>query len=81
MGQRSVLKVRDLPEAMDDPRFRHGRFRPVVQFIMDWNDQPQRRAEMLRGGAAPRGGTSSDLVLVAAVVHGLYERDGIDVPK
>ena len=81
MGSRSVLTVRDLPEAMDDWRFRHGRFRPVVQFIMDWNDQPQRRAEMLCGGVAPRGGTDGDLALVAAVVHGLCERDGIGVPE
>ena len=56
MGLRSVLTVRDLPEAMCGPRFRHGRFRPVVQFIMDWNDQPRRRAEMLcgRGGSPGR---------------------------
>lgn len=81
MGPRSVLIVRDLPEAMNDWRFRHGRFRPVVQFIMDWNDQPQRRAEMLCGGVAPRGGTDGDLALVAAVVQGLCERDGIGVPE
>ncbi len=81
MGMRSVLTVQDLPEAMCDPQFRHGRFRPVVQFIMDWNDQPQRRVEMLCGGAAPPGGTSGDLALVAAVVHGLCERDGIGIPK
>ena len=75
MGPRSVLTVRELPEAMDDWQFRHGRFRPVVQFIMDWNDQPQRRAEMLCGRVAPRGGTDGDLALVAAVVHGLCERE------
>ena len=81
MGLRSVLMVRDLPEAMCDPQFRHGRFRPVVQFIMDWNEQPQRRAEMLCGGEAPPGGTPGDLALLAAVVHGLCERDGIGVPE
>ena len=32
-------------------------------------------------GRFPGGGTPGDLALVAAVVHGLCERDGIDVPK
>ncbi len=81
MALRSVLTVQDLPEAMCDPQFCHGRFRPVVQFIMDWNDQPQRRVEMLCGGAAPPGGTPGDLALLAAVVHGLCERDGSGVPE
>ncbi len=81
MGSRRVVKVLELPEDMAHFKFRHGYHRPVVQFIMDWNDQPERRVEMLCGGKEPVGKVPSDLVLIAAVVHGLCDRDGIAVPE
>lgn len=48
---------------------------------MDWNDAPGLRSEMLCGGAAPTGVVEADLALIAAVVHGLCDRDGFPTPE
>ena len=80
MSARRVVNVTALPRAMSHPEFNHGRHRPVVQFIMDWNDQPAMRSEMLCGGQPPIGSVPRDLALIAAVVHGLCDRDGITTP-
>ncbi len=81
MSGRRVVDVLGLAPAMSHPDFRHGRYRPVIQFIMDWNDAPELRDQMLCGGAALTGDVPADLALIAAVVHGLCDRDGIPIPK
>ena len=75
-----MLSVLDLPSEMDHTKSGRGRFRPVIQYIMDWNGLPARRTEMLAGGEPPTGNTPSDLALIAAVIHGLCARDGVPVP-
>ena len=75
-----VINVLELPGEMSHPKCQPERFRPVVQFIKDWNAAPAQRQEMLCGGQAPTGGRAADLALVAAVVHGLCVRDGVAVP-
>ena len=76
-----VISVLELPGEMGHPQCQPERFRPVIQFIKDWNASPAQRQEMLCGGAAPEGGLPRDLALVAAVVHGLCIRDGFEVPE
>lgn len=75
-----MINVLELPGEMAHPKCQPERFRPVVQFIKDWNGVPDRRLEMLCGGLAPQGGRRHDLAVIAAVVHGLCARDGVDVP-
>lgn len=75
-----MITVLDLPGEMSHPKCQPERFRPVVQFIKDWNGAPAQRLEMLCGGQAPEGRSPNDLALVAAVVHGLCARDGVAVP-
>ncbi len=74
-----VINVLELPSEMGHPKCQPERFRPVVQFIKDWNGEPDQRLEMLCNGVAPQGGPH-DLAVIAAVVHGLCARDGLDVP-
>ena len=80
MSSRRVVDVLGLAPVMAHPDFHHGRHRPVVQFIMDWNCQPELQGEMLCEGAAPSSEVAADLALIASVVHGLCDRDGIAVP-
>jgi hypothetical protein len=75
-----VINVLELPVEMGHPKCQPERFRPVVQFIKDWNGVPNRRLDMLCGGVAPQGGLH-DLAVIAAVVHGLCVRDGFAVPE
>ena len=56
-----------------------ARTRALVQFIKDWNTWPQDRAEML--DAPPLSGDPFDLACIAAVVHALADRAGVEVPE
>ncbi len=53
---------------------------PVVQFIKDWNNQPESRRRMLDDGL-PAGTEPTAAAKVTAVVHALCQRDGHPVPE
>jgi len=68
-------RVSALPAEMASPLPR-ARTRALVQFIKDWNTWPQDRAEML--DAPPLSGDPFDLACIAAVVHALADRAGVE---
>ena len=70
-------RVRDLPALMARPGRDH--YRALVQFIKDWNYWVADRDEML-DGSPPPGGDPFHLACIAAVVHALTVRDGVEVP-
>ena len=70
--------VSDMPALMAEPTSR-GQFRPLIQFVMVWNRCPELRREML-DGPPPDGGDRLHLATIAAVVHCLCARDGVEVP-
>ncbi|WP_420637776.1 hypothetical protein [Candidatus Poriferisocius sp.] len=80
MSQVRVINVLELPAEMAHPQCQPERFRPVVQFIKDWNHEPEQRLDMLCKGEAPHG-EPRDLAIIATVVHGLCARDGFDTPS
>ena len=72
-------RVSHLPAQMAIPT-RRGRFRPLIQFIKDWNYWPADRAEML-DGPPTADGDPFDLACIAAVIHALTARDHFAVPE
>ena len=71
-------RVSQLAALMAEPCVR-GHYRPLVQFIKDWNYWVADRAEML-DGPPPPGAEPFHLASIAAVVHALAARDGVEVP-
>ena len=51
---------------------------PLTLLVKDWADFPDQREAMV--GDAPVGDDSDALCRIAAVVHALCDRDGIEVP-
>ncbi len=84
-GARPVLAspymvVGEIPAALAiDSGGRGAGFWPVVQFIKDWNNQPESRALMLSDGL-PEGTDATVAAKTAAVVHALCQRDGHALP-
>ena len=77
--ERPYMVVGELPAAMAEPGGRGAHYWPLVQFIKDWNNQPEAREHMLEGGVPP----DADAVTaakIAAVMHALCQRDGHAVP-
>lgn len=70
------MVVGELPAEMATPGRGSG-YLPVMQFIKDWNNQPESRARMLAGGLPADTDTAAR---VAAVVHALCERDDHPLP-
>ena len=71
-------RVSALPAEMASPLPR-ARTRALIQFIKDWNTWPEDRAEMLDG--PPLLGDPFDLACIAAVVHALTDRAGVEAPE
>ena len=70
--------VSQLAALMVEPS-RRGHYRPLIQFVKDWNYWVADRAEML--DAAPPADTDPfHLASIAAVVHALAARDAVEVP-
>ena len=81
-----LLRARDLPGLIADDDGR-GRVVAIRQFVKDWAvSDDDRRAQMAH--VAPQrqrwwhrfGARRFDLAKIAAVVHALCDRDGLDVP-
>lgn len=70
------MTVSALPGLMDGTKGRDF-LTPLLQFIADWNTWPDVRNKML--DSEPEGEMRC-IVRIAAVVHGLCLRDGVDVP-
>lgn len=75
---RRYVVVGELPALMEVPG-RGAGYLPVVQFIKDWNNQPESRHLMVAGGL-PAGTDGTAAAKVAAVVHALCQRDGHPLP-
>ncbi len=71
-------RISELAALMAEPCAR-GHYRPLVQFVKDWNYWVADRAEMLDVPPAADGDLFH-LASIAAVVHALTVRDGVDVP-
>ena len=71
-------RVTQLAALMAEPCAR-GHFRPLIQFVKDWNYWVESRAEML-DGPPPAGTDPFHAASIAAVVHALVARDGVEVP-
>ena len=70
--------VSQLAALMAEP-CRRGVARPLVQFIKDWNYWVDLRSEML-DGSPPADADPFHAAAIAAVVHALTGRDGVEVP-
>lgn len=71
--------VRGLPTAMARPG-RGAGYLPVIQLIMDWNNEPGLRSSMIDEGPA----ADTDPVTaakIAVVVHALCDRDDHPIPE
>ena len=75
---RRYVVVGELPAEMATPG-RGAGYLPVMQFIKDWNNQPESRIHMLAGGL-PAGIDTETAAKIAAVVHALCERDAHPLP-
>ena len=75
LRSRPYVVVSELPAAMAVPGGRGAGYWPVVQLIKDWNNQPESRELMLAGGLR-EGVAAVTAAKIAAVVHGLCQRDG-----
>ena len=71
-------RVSQLPALMAEPS-RRGHYRPLIQFIKDWNYWVADRAEML-DDPPPAGTDPFHLASIAAVVHALTVRDAVELP-
>ncbi len=80
LQSRPYVVVSELPAAMAIPGGRNAGFWPLIQFIKDWNNQPESRALMLAGGL-PEDTEATTAAKIAAVVHALCQRDGHRVPE
>ena len=71
------VRAADLPAAMaqDDSR-EHV---PLTFFVREWDAWPAERVAMIAD--EPAGEDLADLCRVAAVVHALCDRDGVEVPS
>ena len=83
---RGLLRACDLPEwiARDDGR---GRVVAVRQFVKDWAASDALRREQMIADAPRRwrwwhrvGPRRFDIAKISAVVHGLCDRDGVELP-
>ena len=77
MSRRCML-LEEIPAEMDAPGRGAGHL-PIMQFIKDWNNQPESRARML-ADALPAGTDTGTAAKIAAVVHALCERDAHPLP-
>ena len=75
---RRYMTLAELPAGMATSG-RGAGYLPVMQFIKDWNNQPESRASMLAGGL-PAGTDTQTAAKVAAVVHALCDRDAHPLP-
>ena len=76
---RPYVVAGELPAAMAIPEGRGAGYWPVLQFIKDWNNQPESRELMVTGGL-PEDTDATTAAKIAAVIHALCERDGHPVP-
>ena len=53
---------------------------PLVQYIQDWNDFPEKREAFLKG-EIPHWCPQNHAAAIAAVVHALCDRDGHNLPR
>lgn len=80
LRSRPYMVVGELPAAMAVPGGRGAGYWPVVQLIKDWNNWPEYRELMLAGGL-PEDVGAVTAAKIAAVVHGLCQRDGHPLPE
>lgn len=76
-GQPHLLEAVHLPGWMGSGW--RGRSGPLRQFVRSWSSRPADREAMC--AAAPFGPNRLDLVRIAATVHALCDRDGVEVPE
>ncbi|MCY4630161.1 MAG: hypothetical protein OXE75_04650 [bacterium] len=74
-----MASVMQLPALMAG-RSPSARARTLIQFIKDWNYWVDSRPAML-DGPPPPDSDPFDLACIAAIVHALTARDGVDVPE
>ena len=80
---RGGLTVTTLQREFNDPGWEpRGKFRSLLQFIMNWNNWPSHedRSAML-DGPPPAGMPEAEKARIAAVVHCLCERDDHPLPN
>lgn len=80
--KKDAMSVHDLSVELVNPAWHdRGCDRAIVQYIMDWNSRPiHKRLEMLKGTPHPDVGLLNH-AKVASVIHGLCQRDGLELPK
>ena len=76
-GRPHLIEAAHLPALMGEGAWR-ARTTALSQFVKNWAQHPDARAAMC--AAPPVGPNSLDLVRVAATVHALCARDGVDIP-
>ena len=80
---RGGLSVTTLADEFADPAWvKRGKYRSLLQFIMNWNNWPDEadRSAML-DGPPPDSLTMDEKARIAAVVHCLCDRDGWPIPE
>lgn len=80
--KKNPMNVYHLSRELTNPAWQErGCDRAIVQYIMDWNSRPvSKRAYMLEGTPDPASGILNH-AKVASVIHGLCQRDGLELPK
>ena len=74
-----AMTVMELAAEMVDPIWRDAD-RPLIQFIMNWRQRPEQRLAVL-AGPPPENIDEVVAAKIAAVVHALCDRDGLEVPS
>lgn len=75
----TAMTVRRLAAELVDPTWSDAD-RPLVQFVMDWRRAPDQRPAVL-AAELPTGTSPLVQAKIAAVVHALCDRDGIQPPE
>ncbi len=80
---RGGLTVTSLAEEFADPGWEaRGKYRALLQFIMNWNNWPGKEdCDAMLDGPPPNGMHEDERARIAAVVHCLCERDNHPVPQ
>lgn len=78
-SRNGAIRLGALPAAFDEIGGEAMKTRPLLQFIADWNNFPDRRDSML-SGSLPEDCDENYAAAIAAVVHGLCSRDDYLMP-
>ena len=78
-SENGVIGLGALLAAFDEIGGEAMKTRPLLQFVADWNNFPDRRDSML-SGSLPEDCDENYAAVIAAVVHGLCSRDDYLMP-